>query len=72
MLKVKERSARQQQSQPQLKAPQPEQLMDVASSADDEIRPLAYRKWQEAGCPASDGVEFWLTAETEIRRRKPR
>ena len=72
MLKVKARTARQQQSQTQLAVPQPEQLADVAGAPDDEIRPLAYRKWQEAGCPASDGVEFWLTAETEIRRRKPR
>ncbi len=72
MLKVKERSARQQQSQTQLKALQPEQLADVASAPDDEIRPLAYQKWQEAGCPDGDGMEFWLTAETEIRRRKPR
>ena len=33
----------------------------------DEIRSLAYSKWQQAGCPISDGVEFWLAAETETR-----
>ncbi len=72
MLKVKERSARQQEPQAQLKTPQPEQAANVAGTPDDEIRPLAYQKWQEAGCPDGDGMEFWLTAETEIRRRKPR
>jgi hypothetical protein len=64
---------RQQQSQPQLKPPTPERRTESGSASEDEIRPLAYRKWQEAGCPISDGVEFWLIAETEIlRRRKPR
>lgn len=36
--------------------------------ADDEaVRRRAYRKWEEAGCPDSDGVTFWLAAEREIR-----
>jgi hypothetical protein len=66
-------SVRPQPSKPQLKPPIPEQRANDGSTHEDEIRPLAYRKWQESGCPISDGVEFWLAAETEIlRRKKPR
>ncbi len=32
----------------------------------EKIRELAYQKWSAAGCPASDGVEFWLAAEAEL------
>jgi hypothetical protein len=54
-------------------APIPEQRAEDGSSYEDQIRPLAYQNWQDAGCPACDGVEFWLAAETEIlRRKKPR
>lgn len=31
-----------------------------------QIRDLAYQKWQEAGEPCGDGVDFWLDAETEL------
>ena len=31
---------------------------------DDEIRQLAYRLWQEAGCPDGNETQHWLTAET--------
>lgn len=27
------------------------------------IREAAYRRWEEAGRPGGDGVEFWLEAE---------
>ena len=30
------------------------------------IRVLAHRKWEAAGCPARDGLEFWLEAEREM------
>lgn len=30
---------------------------------DEEIRQLAYRIWQEAGCPDGNDVQNWLTAE---------
>lgn len=36
---------------------------------EDEIRNLAYQKWQEAGCPDGDGVYFWLAAESELHQR---
>jgi hypothetical protein len=32
-------------------------------SNDERIRERAYGCWEEAGCPADDGVEFWLKAE---------
>ena len=31
------------------------------------IRELAYSKWEEAGHPPGDGVNFWLEAETELK-----
>lgn len=30
---------------------------------ESKIRDIAYRLWEEAGRPESDGVEFWLLAE---------
>ena len=53
--------------------PIPKRIAEEGSSHEDQIRPLAYRKWQEAGSPVSDGVEFWIAAEIEIlQRKKPR
>lgn len=51
-----------------------QQGCDVASlssrqptnACDESIRTLAYHNWEEAGCPAGDGVDFWLEAEREI------
>jgi hypothetical protein len=31
-----------------------------------KIEKLAYHKWEVAGRPQSDGVEFWLAAECEL------
>ena len=33
---------------------------------EDKIRTLAHHKWEEAGCPICDGVEFWLAAEQHV------
>jgi len=30
------------------------------------IRETAYLKWEKAGRPPGDGVNFWLEAETEV------
>ncbi len=30
---------------------------------DEEIRQLAYRFWQEAGCPDGSDLDHWLKAE---------
>ena len=35
-------------------------------SQEQTIRELAYSKWEQAGCPDSDGIEFWLQAEQEL------
>ena len=32
----------------------------------DEIRQLAYEKWEAAGKPPGDGSDFWLQAEKEL------
>ena len=73
MSAVKKPPIQPQQSKSQLNPPIPERRADDRSDHEDQIRPLAYRKWQEAGRPIGDGVEFWLAAETEIlSRRKPR
>ena len=70
MLTVQEPIVKKQQSQSQsqTKPPMPQRQLEDASSHEDEIRPLAYRKWEEAGCPAGDGVQYWVAAEKEILR----
>lgn len=32
----------------------------------EKTREAAYYKWEAAGCPCGDGVEFWLQAEAEL------
>lgn len=47
----------------------PEQTQDDTAEQQQccgQIRESAYYKWEAAGCPCGDGVEFWLQAETEI------
>ena len=68
MLTVKEPVVKKQQPQSQTKPPMPQRQLADASSHEDEIRSLAYRQWEAAGCPAGDGVQFWLAAEIEILR----
>lgn len=41
----------------------------MTESSQQEIQELAYFKWVEAGCPQSDGVDFWLQAEQEVLSR---
>ena len=40
------------------------------NAADEAIRELAHRKWQAAGCPAGDGLGFWLEAEREVNAER--
>ncbi|RLS40373.1 MAG: DUF2934 domain-containing protein [Planctomycetota bacterium] len=35
-------------------------------ACEEEIRELAYSKWEAAGCPSGDGFDFWLEAELEV------
>lgn len=32
----------------------------------EQVRLLAYLKWEAAGCPFGDGIGFWLEAEEEL------
>lgn len=43
-----------------------------AQCGEDEIRTVAYGKWESAGFPAGDGVEFWLEAERELNTESAR
>lgn len=57
---------------PNASSPTPSQSTSEGSTQistdhhDDEVRRLAYAKWEAAGCPGSDGIEFWLAAEQEL------
>lgn len=31
------------------------------------VRELAYSKWEDAGRPEGDGVEYWVEAEKEVQ-----
>lgn len=37
-----------------------------SSPTEEEIREKAYLLWEEAGCPQSDGTEFWVEAERQL------
>ena len=37
---------------------------------EEAIRVLAHSKWEAAGCPAGDGVDFWLEAEREVHAER--
>ncbi len=43
---------------------------DAKSVSAEDIRLCAYRKWESAGRPTGDGLQFWLEAEQELARRK--
>ena len=38
--------------------------------AADDIRLCAYRKWERAGKPTGDGIQFWLQAEQQLVQGK--
>jgi hypothetical protein len=43
------------------------------ANREQEIRQLAYKLWQDAGCPHGQDVTYWLTAESlwlDERRRQ--
>ncbi len=35
-------------------------------ATEDDIRTLAHAKWEAAGCPPGDGLDFWLAAEQDL------
>lgn len=42
------------------------QVTQVDTSTRDEIEKRAYKRWEAAGRPISDGLEFWVAAEQEV------
>lgn len=34
--------------------------------SDEDIRLCAYQKWEAAGKPAGDGLQFWVEAEQDL------
>ena len=56
----------QQQTNQQFNGEVPASDMGHEINRDECIRDLAYLKWQEAGCPECDGLQFWLEAEQEL------
>lgn len=41
------------------------------AAGEDDVRRKAYLKWEAAGKPCGDGVNFWLDAEKELRTTHP-
>jgi len=37
---------------------------------EDEVAALAYKLWQERGCPIGSDQEDWFRAEDELKNRK--
>ncbi len=63
---VEERETKKSVTLPQ---PNSAQLFSELAPSDEQIRMLAYCKWEVAGAPLSDGLEFWLEAERELTGR---
>jgi hypothetical protein len=40
--------------------------LKMACNQEQRVRELAYQIWEQAGYPCSNGVEFWLQAESEL------
>jgi hypothetical protein len=66
-------------AQPGPTGPTPAKETAVASSnkdhnaplvSDEAIRLCAYRKWESAGKPTGNDVQFWLEAEQDLRQGK--
>jgi hypothetical protein len=49
-------------------AVQPEANGVHDGKSDENIRALAFRKWETAGRPVGDGLYYWLEAERELRQ----
>ena len=43
--------------------------VEHSAPSTEQIRQLAYQKWEAAGSPPGDGVPFWLEAERELSGR---
>jgi Protein of unknown function (DUF2934) len=45
-------------------------MQGTETNRDEEIRQVAYKLWQEEGCPDGYDVEHWLKAETICQEEK--
>ena len=45
-------------------------LMEDEKKASQQVREIAYRLWQEEGCPQGDALRHWFAAETLFERDK--
>lgn len=54
--------------EPTAQIPPPTQPCRCAK--EDDIRVCAYLKWESAGKPPGDGVQFWLEAEETLVHEK--
>ena len=50
-----------------------ETMQDTQTNRDEEIRQVAYKLWQEEGCPDGYDLQHWLKAETEwLEEKRPK
>jgi Protein of unknown function (DUF2934) len=47
-----------------------EQVQKGKAKSQEDVRGYAYQKWEAAGRPNGDGVNFWLEAEQEVLQVK--
>lgn len=50
----------------QIEKPPAESVLGNGQLCEESIRLAAYWKWDAAGRPDGDGLEFWLQAEQEM------
>ena len=41
---------------------------EPTDSLEEMVRRLAYQLWENAGCPAGRGDDFWFAAEAQIKQ----
>ncbi|CAN5381794.1 hypothetical protein BH10PLA2_BH10PLA2_26200 [soil metagenome] len=54
----------------QTDAPHATKVHNSHDASVEDVRVRAYRKWESAGKPNVDGVQFWLEAEQELGPQK--
>ena len=48
-------------------------MQDTQTNRDEEIRQVAYKLWQEEGCPDGYDLQHWLKAETVwLEEKRPK
>ncbi len=54
------------QDSPEVRIFSEEEAQESPEISAETIRLCAYQKWEDAGKPECDGVQFWLEAESEL------